>query len=116
MLSSLNTADSVGVCWVSIIILFCLFDLSTEHQAVLHQSGHALHHHPAGGEADRQPHHQQGDGEDRRPEAHQDGAHHQPLLQQQDRAGHRGAQEQVSRRLARPTKKLYDYCIVYYYI
>lgn len=73
----------------------CIFICPQEYQAVIYQSGHPLHHHPAGGQTHWQPHHQQSDSEDRRSETYQDGPHHQPVLQQQDGSSYRGAEEQV---------------------
>ncbi len=45
-------------CWPT------LFPVLLEHQTLIYQSGHTLHHHSASGEADWQPHYQQSHCED----------------------------------------------------
>ncbi len=45
-------------CWPT------LFPVLLEHQTLIYQSGHSLHHHSASGEADWQPHYQQSHCED----------------------------------------------------
>lgn len=56
----------LNACFGSCGCEFCsyLFPVLLEHQTLIYQSGHALHHHSASGEVDRQPHYQQSDCED----------------------------------------------------